>query len=479
MSEMVYQSASKLLELFKAKKLSPVEVLEAQIERFEEVGEVINAVTYTHFDEAMEAARESEQRYVDGNPRPLEGITVGMKDEFGKAGWIITQGSYLLKDARLEETDPLTDKLLEAGAVFPFQTTAPEFYLAAVTWSDLWGITRNPWNLQYAVGGSSGGSGAAMAAGMCTLATGSDMGGSIRIPCAFNGVYGFKPPYGRVPTTIPLLLIATSGPMARTLPDTILMQNAISGPHPYSPTTIRPKLEMPLEYDGIQGMRIAYSPDQSWAEIDPDVSSNTEVAVEVLRSLGATVDTIDLDLGVTADDISVAFAETALSGPLGAEMAELAKSRDQMTTYARYFADKAASGAYGPAEAKIYETNVKAVNRHLQDQVFGQGYEAIVMPTLATSHIPADHDYSKDKTFINGKQVHSMTGWILTPLFNFLNWYPVVNVPIGLSSQRMPIGMQVITQAFDDLKAFQVAAAYAAVAEPLFTGDMFPDFQNH
>ena len=478
MSDLIYLSASKLLDLFKTKKASPVEVLEAQIQRIEAVGDKINAITYTHFDAAMDAARESERRYMNGNARALEGITVGMKDEHGPAGWTITQGSKLLKDNRTDQNDPVADKLLEAGAVMPIQTTAPEFYLAAVTWSELWGVTRNPWNLTFAVGGSSGGSGAALAAGMCTLATGSDMGGSIRIPCAFNGLYGFKPPYGRVPNASdPLLLIATSGPMARALTDTTLMQNAISGPHPYCPTAIRPKLELPLDYPDIRGMRIAYSPDQSWAQVDPDTSRNTAAAVEKLSAAGAIVDEVDLDLGVTPADISVAFAEAALSGPMGAVLSEMAADKDQMTPYARYFVDKAVSG-FGSEDALAYQQNIKAANRHLQDQVFLNGYDAIVMPTLCTSHIPAKHDYSQDKTVINGQEVHSLTGWILTPLFNMLNWYPVVNVPTGLSSKRVPTGMQIIAQAYDDLTAFRVASAYAASAEPLFTGDLFPDFRD-
>ncbi len=155
----------------------------------------------------------------------------------------------------------------------------------------------------------------------------------------------------------------------------------------------------------------------------------------------------------------------------------MADDKDQLTTYARYFVEKASSG-FGPKDALAYEMNVESANRHLQDQIFLKGYDAIVMPTLGTSHIPANHDYTQDKTVINGQEVHSLTGWILTPLFNLLNWYPVVSVPTGLSSERMPTGMQIIAQSYDDLKAFQVAAAYASAAEPLFAGDAFPDFQQ-
>lgn len=473
---LIYKTASELRTLYENRDVSPIEVLEAQLARIDDVNGGVNAVTHMYAEEAKLAARESEKRYLNGSPLPLDGVTVGIKDEHGLEGWTVTQGSRLYEHNTLIEADPVTQRLREAGAVMPFQTTVPEFYLAAVTWSELWGVTRNPWNLEYAVGGSSGGSGAALAAGMCTLATGSDMGGSIRIPAAFNGVYGYKPPYGRVPSPEVLLLIATSGPMARSASDTILMQNAISGPHPYSPQSIRPKLDLPLEYSGIAGMRIAYSPDQSWAMIDADTRTNTDSAIDVFRSQGAEVDEVDLDLGITATDMSAAFAEAALSGPMGAVLSSI-KDRDQLTTYARYFAEKADTG-FGSAAALRYENNIKSANRHLQDTVFLKGYDALVMPTLATSHIPADHDYTTDETIINSQAVHSLVGWILTPLFNVLNWYPVVNVPTGLTNKEVPTGMQIVAQPYDDLTAYRVATAYEAAAEPLYTGDRFPKFRR-
>lgn len=199
MVDLAYLSAFELRQLFQSKSVSPVEVLEAQIVRFEEVGPAVNAITHTHFEQARQAARMAEERYRRGDARPLEGITVALKDEDGLQGWIVTAGSALMAHHRLDRNTPVVDLLQDAGAIFHCQTTVPEFYFIGHTWSKLWGVTRNPWNLDFTVGGSSGGSGAALAAGLTTLATGSDMGGSIRIPSAFNGIYGFKPPHGRVP----------------------------------------------------------------------------------------------------------------------------------------------------------------------------------------------------------------------------------------------------------------------------------------
>ena len=156
----------------------------------------------------------------------------------------------------------MIDKLAEAGAVVSIQTTVPEMMFHAATWSYLWGITRNPWNLHETPGGSSGGSAAALAAGFCTLATGSDMGGSIRIPASLCGLYGFKPPFGRVapaPDSYDLVA-AAEGPLARGFTDMALVQDVIAGPHPRSFVALRPKLDYPLTYPGIEGWVLAYDP---------------------------------------------------------------------------------------------------------------------------------------------------------------------------------------------------------------------------
>lgn len=216
---LAYLTAVEQIQYFREGALSPVDVLTAQIERINKYngplntsgrelkdylkfnGQV-NAVTYEHFGQAMQAAKEAEKRYKSGSARGLEGVTVAVKDENDVRGWRVTMGSVLLQDAPpAGENAAIIDMLLSEGAILHIQTTVPELYIHSQTWSRLWGVTRNPWNLHYAVGGSSGGSGAALAAGFTTLATGSDMGGSIRIPASLCGLYGFKAPFGRVPTS--------------------------------------------------------------------------------------------------------------------------------------------------------------------------------------------------------------------------------------------------------------------------------------
>ena len=475
--ELIYMSAAELIPLFRSRKLSPVEVLKAQIARYEAVNERVNCVTYTHFDSAMKQAKESEARYMKGFARALEGITVGIKDEHHDAGWIVTQGSKIFKDYKMDHADPIVSKLKAAGAVLPIQTTVPEFYLSGVTYSKLWGVSRCPWNLKYAVGGSSGGSGACLAAGMATLATGSDMGGSIRLPCAYNGLYGFKPPFGRIHTDLPLSYFSGSGPMARTFTDMAMMQNAISGRTPHAPTTL-PKIEMPLDYRAIKGLRIAYSPNLGLIPLDKDTQTGMAKATRILRDLGAKVEEVKIDPGFTGELIAEVFLKGALGGPMGGMLAELVDKTDQMTTYAAYFIKKAASGKYGPASLYKYEAIVKDFYARVADAVFENGFEALVMPTLVTSHVPADYDISKGGYVLEGKQLPAHFIIALTVPWNILNWCPVVNVPAGMTSEGMPVGMQIIGKPYDDLKVFQIGHAYETAAPRMFTGKRMPDFRG-
>ena len=475
---LLYLSATEQLALFASRDLSPVEVLEAQIARIDEVGESINAVSFRDYDNARAAAKASESRYQRGEARRLEGLTVALKDEDGLAGWPMTAGSVLMADNRLTTATPVVDFLAAAGAVFHIQTTVPELYVIPLTWSDLFGVTRNPWNLAHTVGGSSGGSGAALAAGMTTLATGSDMGGSIRIPSAFNGTYGFKPPHGRVPL-VPggeVMPQGTSGPMARTLADLALLQTVMTGPHPQQMTALRPALEYPSTYPGIEGWRIAYSPDQGWAPIDPEVRANTEAALRLLESKGAVVE--EVEVGWDGPQIQDTITKALTSSMMGAMLQSLAASggREEMTTYARFFLDNAVGDA-GPVQ--LTEAAAAAAHMHAGYQaLFDQGFKAFVCPGVTTAKVPADLDFTTDTMQVDGQQIDPMTGWQLTAAFNLMYTIPVLSVPTGLDrSNHVPTGMQITAQAYDDLATFQVAAAYSSVAAPMFVGDLVPDFR--
>jgi amidase len=328
---LAYLSAVQARELFTSKQLSPLEVLDAQIAQIEARNPEVNAITYLHLDEARAAARTAERRYAQGDPRPLEGITVGVKDDQLVKGWITTYGSLLFQDYQASENSPMIDKLSAAGAIFSIQTTVPEFMFHAATWSYLWGVTHNPWNLAVTPGGSSGGSAAALAAGFCTLATGSDMGGSIRIPASLCGLYGFKPPFGRVAPSADSydLVSAAEGPLARTFGDMALMQDVITGPHPHSYLALRPKLDYPLTYPGIEGWVLAYDPEFMGAP-DTDYRRNSDQAVQTLIDLGAEVREVHLPWNL--DTVNDTLIEGGLlATTFGAGIAALLIAGDALT----------------------------------------------------------------------------------------------------------------------------------------------------
>ncbi len=217
--DLCYMPAAKALKLFKSRKLSPVELMEAVIARAEATQGKVNAFTYTHYDEAMELAKKAEKKYAKGRKTaPLEGLPIAVKDESYIEGKPTSGGSLLMKDTVADHTTEVNRRLLKAGGIVHARTATPEFSCAAYTWSRAWGVTRNPWNTDFTPGGSSGGSGASLASGTSSLATGSDIGGSIRIPASCCGVVGYKPPYGRNPEDPPFNLdfYCHEGPLART-----------------------------------------------------------------------------------------------------------------------------------------------------------------------------------------------------------------------------------------------------------------------
>ena len=477
MSDLIYLSATEARTLFAAKQLSPVEVLEAQIAQIEARNAEVNCITYTHFDGARAAARESEKRYARGEARALEGITVGVKDDQQIAGEITTYGSVLFKDYRATENSPMIDKLAGAGAVVSIQTTVPEMMFHAATWSYLWGVTRNPWNLHETPGGSSGGSAAALAAGFCTLATGSDMGGSIRIPASLCGLYGFKPPFARVAPSPDSydLVAAAEGPLARSFTDMALMQDAIAGPHPRSFVALRPKLDYPLAYPGIEGWVLAYDP-AFMGEPDAGYQHNTDAAMGRFADLGAEVREVHLPWDVDA------LAKTLMDGGLlattfGTDLEALLFAGDALTPYAREMAERA-KGVDARTAAAHYLTTMQEMYLDLRRLVFDAGCRALLVPTLRTTQVTAENDPETDTYRLNGQDLPGR-GWFLTTPFNILNRCPVVNVPTGIAaSNGVPTGLQIVADAYEDLDAFQIAAAYAGISPRFFSGALIPDYRD-
>jgi amidase len=454
--DLCYMPASEALKCFKAGKLSPVELLEAMIARDEATTDKVNAFTYRHFDEAMALAKRAEARYAKGRKTgALEGLPIAVKDESYIEGKPTSGGSLIMKDFVADATSTINQRLIDAGGVVHARTATPEFSCAAYTWSRLWGVTRNPWNPAFTPGGSSGGSGASLASGTSAIATGSDIGGSIRIPASACGVVGYKPPYGRNPDDPPFNLdfYCHTGPLARTVEDAILLQNVITGPSPLDIASLKPKLMLPTKCKPIKGWKIAYSMDLGAFEVDPDVVKNTRKALDILRSLGATVEEVDLGWGPEILDAGKAY----LNHLFGAFLSKLLPSHgDEMTTYARHFAEQGAE-----SRAVDFVASLETAGRMYS--TLGpllEKYNVLICPTNALPAAPAEHDQSRDEIRINGKVVDPSLGWVMTMPFNTMSRCPVLSVPTGHAKNGVPTGMQIVGPTYCDEAVFRVGMAY-------------------
>ncbi len=456
--ELCYLSATEAIAKFQSRELSPVELTRALIARSEALNPTLNVLTELKRDTALTAARAAEARYK--NPRgarlrPLEGVPVAIKDFHPVKGEITTFGSHAFKDFRPAQSAPTVDRLFKAGAILLSRTTTPELAHGGITKSPLWGVSRNPWNPRYTCGGSSGGSGAAIAAGMTTIADGTDGGGSIRIPAAINGVFGYKPPFGRNPLDLehPLETLLHYGPITRSVADGALMQNVMSGQHVADICSLREKLELTMSGPGIRGMKIAFSMNLGYFEVAEDVQQNTREAVRAMKRLGATVEEVDLGWDYTVLDAWQTWWEglfAALCGDL------LPRWRHQMTP----LVVRLLEAGLGHSGARLYKSNVV---RGAMWQKLGpilEKYDALITPTCAVSCLDAEHDDSAKELLINGRPVPAYVGWAMTYPFNMMSWCPVASVPSGFGSTGMPTGLQIVGRTFDDPTVFRIAAAF-------------------
>lgn len=455
--DLCYLTATEALARFADRSLSPVELLQAQIARAEATHDTINAFTYTYFDEALEAARASETRWNKGAPQGcLDGLAVAIKDESYIAGKPTSNGSLIMKDYVAEHTSVMNERILAQGGIVHARTATPEFSCAGFTWSRLWGVTRNPWNPEFTPGGSSGGSAAALAAGTTALATGSDIGGSIRIPASCCGLVGYKPPYGRNPDDPPFNLdfYCHTGPLARSVGDAILLQNVMCGPDPRDISTLYPKLVLPAEYPDITGWRIAMSLDLGSFTISEEVRRNTLAAADIFRSLGATVEEVDLGWGDEVQQGCMDYLNHLFGGALSEMLEEHA---DDMTDYCRVFAEKSQSST-----ARDFVRSLEiAGDTYLKFGPMMQDYDLFLCPTTAIPAVPADFDQTGTLE-IEGKAVRPELGWVLTTPFNMLSRCPVVTVPSGHGANGVPTGVQLVAPAYRDEIAMQAAMNYEA-----------------
>lgn len=463
--DLCYLTARRALDLFARRELSPRELLRAILDRIEKVNPAINAFGDCFFDDAEVKAAEAETRWRNGTARALEGIPVAVKDAQRVAGQRTTYGSPIYRNNIAERSDPMIERLLAAGAIIHARTTVSEFCLSGVCHSAQWGTTVNPWNSRFSPGGSSGGSAAALAAGMTLLATGTDMGGSIRVPASACGVVGFKPPHGRNPDGPPFNADRFNhcGPLARSVGDVALMQSIIAGPHGDDHDSLPSPPAYPDSVQDISGVRIAWSPDLSYRAVDPEVRTNTKSALSVFEKLGCRVDEVDLGWSEEIDHVASGWYSSSHMGQMLVKAVR--DSPELVSPDLRRLAQTSTESEPGIANildliSRMWRSLAAVMDRH----------ELFICPTMSIGAVAADQSMWDEGFAIDGRLVDPEFGYSMTHQFNLLCNCPAISVPSGRMREGLPTGLQIIGRPFDDLAVIHAGWAFERAAGPWYLG---------
>lgn len=465
-NEICRMDAVTLAQRIRARELSPVEVVDAVLERMERLEPILHAFCTPTPDLARAEAKRVEQEILAGNPvGPLAGVPVGIKDLVPTKGIRTVSGSWAYIDFVPDEDDVVVERLKAADAIIIGKTNVPEFGYSGVGHNPVFETTRNPWNPALTPGGSSAGSGAAVAAGMGPLAIGSDGGGSIRIPSSFCGLFGMKASMGRVPLypgcrdeRYPGVSSWESlehiGPMSRTVADSALMLSVIAGPDPRDRHTLpAPDFDWMETIKGdIKGLRVAYSPDWGYAAVDPQVREIVGRAVQVFeRDLGCHVEEAHPGW---EDPIDAFWGLVVLESDLKGLREMANRLGDRMSPHLHALLQT-------PWTAEDLTNAVmgrKAVNNKMWRLM--ERYDLLLTPTLAVPPFPV-HMQGPEK--IDGRMVSS-TAWLAFTFPLNMTGQPAATVPGGWTDDGLPIGLQIVGRHLDDPTVMRASAAFEAAA---------------
>lgn len=460
---LAYSPATELLHLIKSKQVSPVELTELFLQRIEDIDHQLNSFLLVTHDIAIEQAKSAENAIMRGDDlRPLHGLPIPIKDNQMTAGIRTTSGSVIFKDYVPQNNAAFLDRILWDGGIILGKTNCSELGFVGTCDNSL-GITgKNPWDTDRTPGGSSGGAAAAVAAYLAPVATGGDGGGSLRIPSNFCGTYTIKPTLGRVsgysgiPGPPAPTFFGQSGPITRTVKDAALLLQTMAGFDRRDPITIRsaPPDFVAATERPIDGLRIAWSPDFGFAEVDSDVACITYQAALAFQDLGCTVEEIDITLLEPYDSFGLIQAATAYNNIAK----HLPEYGDKMTAYGQYWMERGSqvtTADYAAALGRIDE--LKATF----DDIFDT-YDLVLAPV---ARFPA---------FINEPFPGSITGTSSFPeqfwngaftMHSNATGCPAASIPAGLTApkpgrQRVPVGLQIIGPKYDEETVLAASAAF-------------------
>lgn len=453
-------SAVELRSLIASREVSPVELMDACIDRIERLNPAINAICATDFTRAREGAREAEAQVMRGGPLgSLHGLPLGVKDLQDTAGLLTTYGNIGLRGNVPAKDNALVAKLRAAGAIVTAKTNVPDMGAGANSRNPVWGATGNPFNPTLNAGGSSGGSAAALAAGMLPICTGSDTGGSLRIPASLCGVVGLRPSPGLVANDARPLgwsVISVLGPMGRNVADTALLFAASVGANARDPLSypVDASTFWPLKQVDLSTLRVGTTEDFGMCIVDPEIRRVFRQRVEAVRPLVASCEPIDLELGdadrafdtLRAESFVAAFADTYRNAPetLGPNVRANMEIAAAIT-----LADR--------AWAHLEQTRISRRFAKAFEQ-----YDIILAPVTPVTPFPWTELYAGN---IDGQAMRNYYHWLGLTYVVTLATNPALALPCGKDEHGMPFGLQVIGRLHADTQLLAACQALEQVFE--------------
>lgn len=461
-SELTWMPAHRLRGMIGRKQVSPVELTQLALDRIERLNPSLNAFLTVTADRALTEARKAEAAVMHGEPLgPLHGIPVSIKDLEGVKGVRQTNGCLVYRD-HVSPTDALaTERIRAAGAVIVGKTNTSEFGHIGTNENRLGDACRNPWNPACTSGASSGGAGSSVAAGMTSIAQGSDGGGSIRIPASLCGIYGIKATQGRVPrrnsglSSFHPMNTSCVGPMTRDVRDAAILLQVLAGPAPDAEAGTLP--DQPADYiaaldRGVEGLRVGWSADIGGVPVDPEVVAIARNAAEAFGDLGARVEEVDFKLD-EPQSVFDAFQAHYRTKAYVANGHLLREHRDLLTDY---FVEGLEKGREVTGE-QLFNAYSKFIEYRSTAIRFFRDYDLLLTPTMAVTAFPV----GEHPEVIGGKTVpHRL--WGFTPFtypFN-MTGNPAATVPAGFAANGLPVGLHLVGRFGDERTVIAASAAF-------------------
>jgi len=441
-------SATTIVKSILERKISVLEVLDCHLARIEETNPAINAVVTLTAEIARAQALSIDKRISKGEQvGPLVGVPIGVKDVTATAGIRTTYGSPLFADHIPDKDDIIVQRIKEADGVIIGKTNTPEFATGGNTYNDVFGATRNPWNTELSAGGSTGGGGAGLISGMFPIASGSDLGGSLRIPAAFCGVMGLRPTPGLVPAgpgNTPFDTLGVPGPMARSSVDLALLLEVMAQPHLSHPHSPQSRYMNPGKQE-IENLKIAYIADVADIGVDESIAECCRNAATAITDDGHIMDDCNLNLSDGRRAFSVLRGQWMVNKYL-----HLIDRLDELGTN---LASNIRKGLdQKPTEIAEAET-IRSILWFKLVEIF-EKYDAVLTPTLPIPPFPVDQNYPEK---INGKKMESYFDWFAPTLIFSLFGLPALSVPSGLTDEGLPAGLQIVGPRFSEALLMKLA----------------------